>query len=308
MKVVNSFLCLCTGLLLLLTVAGCDFAGKPEQKKEENPVKTLQIQAANGDVGAMVKLGNLFLNGEEEIEINYAEALKWFELASAKGSAEAMAYCGFIYEHGGHGVEKDGQKALSFYQASARKGDRTGQFLYGLCFLRSGNLSAATQWIGKAAEQGLVTAQLEMASLCIENSSSAESEAAIKWYKRAADQECATAMNNLAYLWAEQGKELDKALIWAGKAVNLEPDNASFIDTLGWVLFRKGRYSEAFGRLAEAEKLEPENAEILDHLGDVCLKLGKKEDSAQYWNRAIEQSENHELNSKIQQKLNLLKK
>lgn len=304
MKFVNSFLCLCTGLLLLLTATGCDFSGKQEPREKENPVKALQIQSLNGDTAAMVKLGKIFLSEDEDVEINYAEALKWFELASAKGSAEAMAYSGFIYEHGGYGVEKDEQKALSFYKVSAAKGDRTGQFLYGLRLLQNSNQAAAMQWIEKAAEQGLVAAQLEMANICAEN----KSETAIKWYKRAADQESATAMNNLAYIWAEQGKELDKALILAGKAVNLEPDNASFVDTLGWVLFRKGRYSEALGRLIEAEKLEPENTEILDHLGEVSLKLGKKEDSAQYWNRAIEQSGNQDFNSKIQQKLNLLKK
>jgi len=295
---------LCFGAGLLLFSAGCDFSGKPEKKQEENPVKALQAKAANGDVVAMVRLGRIFLKGDEGVEINYAEALKWLEPASAKGSAEAMAYCGLIYQNGGFGVEKDAPKAMPYYKTSAEKGDKAGQYLYGQLLLQSGDLPAAMLWIEKAAEQGLLPAQLEIGTI----TSVAAPEIAIKWYKRAADQDCATAMNNLAYIWAEQGKELDKALIMAGKAVNMEPDNGCFVDTLGWVLFKKGRYDEALGRLTEAAKIDPENKEILDHLGDTCLKLGKKADSAQYWTRAIEQSEDQEFKSKVQQKISLLKK
>ncbi|MHB9138875.1 MAG: tetratricopeptide repeat protein [Victivallaceae bacterium] len=297
-------LLLCFGAGLLLFGAGCDFSGKPKQKQEENPVKTLQAKAVNGDVAAMVRLGRIFLNEDEGVEVNYAEALKWFDLASAKGSAEAMACCGLIYQNGGYGVEKDEPRALLHYKTSAEKGDKMGQYLYGQCLLKNGDLPEAKSWIEKAAEQGLIPAQLEMADIAF----IAEPEVAVKWYKRAADQDCATAMNNLAYIWAEQGKELDKALILAGKAVNMEPDNGCFSDTLGWVLFKKGRYDEALGRLTAAAKIDPENEEILDHLGEACFKLGKKTDSAQYWTRAIEQSEDQEFKHKIQNKLNSLKK
>jgi hypothetical protein len=53
-------------------------------------------------------LGNVeawrtFLNGED-IEINYAETIKWFEMASVKGSARAKSYWRIILVSGGHGV------------------------------------------------------------------------------------------------------------------------------------------------------------------------------------------------------------
>jgi TPR repeat protein len=205
-------------------------------------------------------------------------------------------------------VEKDEPKALSYYKASAEKGDRLGQFLYGQSLLADGNRVAATMWLEKSAEQGLLTAQLALGDLYYEQNSGADSANAVKWYKRAADQECAAAMNNLAYLWAEQGKELDKALVWAGKAVSMEPENGAFADTLGWVMFKQGRYNEALGRLTEAAKLNSENVSILDHLGEAYLKLGKKTEAAQYWKQALEQSGDGEFNEKIQQKLNALNK
>ena len=298
----TAFLCCCAALLLV--VAGCDSSGKPQPKGEGDTIKVLQEKASGGDTAAMIKLGRIFLTGNEDIEINYAEALRWFESASAKGSGEAMAHCGLIYYCGGNGVEMDQPKGLSYYKASAEKGDSLGQFLYGNILLDGGNLPAALAWLEKSAGQGLLKAQLELGDFYYNT----DSASAVKWYKRAADQECPAAMNNLAYLWAEQGTELDKALVWAGKAVSMEPDQATFIDTLGWTLFKKGRYAEALGRLTEAGKLNPENADILDHLGETCLKLGKKTEAAEYWKRAIEQSADQEFKDKIQQKLNSLPK
>ncbi|MEI8245400.1 MAG: tetratricopeptide repeat protein [Lentisphaerota bacterium] len=298
----TAFLCCCAALLL--AAAGCGDAGKPQPEDKGDSILSLQEKATGGDTAAMIKLGRVFLTGNEDVEINYAEALKWFEAASAKGSGEAMAHCGLIYNCGGNGVEMDQPKALSCYKASAEKGDSLGQFLYGNILLDGGNLPAALTWLEKSAGQGLLKAQLELGDFYSNN----DSASAVKWYKRAADQESPAAMNNLAYLWAEQGAELDKALVWAGKAVSMEPDQATFIDTLGWVLFKKGRYAEAFGRLTEAEKFNPENADILDHLGETCLKLGKKTEADEYWKRAIEQSADQEFKDKIQQKLNSLKK
>jgi TPR repeat protein len=300
-------LCFCA-VLLLFAAAGCDSSGKPQPKDSDNSITALQEKAAGGDIAAMVALGRMFLDDNKDVEINYAEALKWFEAASAKGSAEAAAYCGYICHYGGYGVEKDKQKALSYYKMSAEKGDQRGQFFYGQRLMDDGNQTAAEAWLEKSAEQGMLAAQLTLGDLYYAQNTAAGAAKAVKWYKRAADQECPGAMNNLAYLWAEQGKELDKALILAGKAVSMDPDNGAFIDTLGWIMFKKGRYNEALGRLTEAERLNSEDAGILDHLGETCLKLGKKAEAAQYWSRALEQSADQEFKEKIQQKLNSLKK
>ena len=52
----------------------------------------------------------------------------------------------------------------------------------------------------------------------------------------------AGAMNDLGYLWADQDKNLQRARRMIRKAVDAEPDNAAYRDSLGWVLFRLGRY------------------------------------------------------------------
>ncbi len=82
-------------------------------------------------------------------------------------------------------------------------------------------------------------------------------------------------LNNYAYLLSELDRDIEKALAMATKAVKLEPSNASYIDTLGWVYFRLGKLDEAHRYLQKALQLSPDVAEILVHLGKVYLEQGK---------------------------------
>ncbi len=97
-----------------------------------------------------------------------------------------------------------------------------------------------------------------------------------------------SAHNDLGYLWADQGKHLHRALRMAQYAVNEEPDNHAYRDTLGWVLYRLGRYEEALPHLEHAASEESPDGVILDHLADLYLALGQKEKAVTYWKRALE--------------------
>jgi tetratricopeptide (TPR) repeat protein len=81
-------------------------------------------------------------------------------------------------------------------------------------------------------------------------------------------------MNNLAYVLAVQGKELSHAKELVMKVVAAEPENAGYLDTLGWVLFRMGEYEKAKEVLEKAVGLDPRQTEILDHLAKVYEQLG----------------------------------
>jgi tetratricopeptide (TPR) repeat protein len=81
----------------------------------------------------------------------------------------------------------------------------------------------------------------------------------------------ASALNYLAYSLAEMGKRIPEALQFAKKAVELEPKNGFYMDTLGWVYFKSGKLSEADLYLERALKLETEEPVILEHLGEVSL-------------------------------------
>jgi tetratricopeptide (TPR) repeat protein len=95
-------------------------------------------------------------------------------------------------------------------------------------------------------------------------------------------------LNNYAYYLSLRGNELEKAGKMAQKAVKLEPENPSFQDTYGWVLFMQGNYNEANVWIEKAvrnSKEEP-SAELLEHYGDVLYKLGNQSGALEYWMKA----------------------
>lgn len=97
------------------------------------------------------------------------------------------------------------------------------------------------------------------------------------------------ACNYLAYMWADRGENLAEAEQLIRRALELDPSNGAYLDTLGWVYFRQGRYEESLTELLRASELmqEPDPV-ILDHIGDVYGKLGKTADAVLYWNKAIQ--------------------
>ncbi|KAK3582576.1 hypothetical protein CHS0354_024130 [Potamilus streckersoni] len=108
-------------------------------------------------------------------------------------------------------------------------------------------------------------------------------------YKKALsfDPEHATVLNNLAYLWSEQNVNLTQALELVEKALEKEPNNASFLDTKGWILFKQEKYNEAKIFIEKSLEHDSKNATVYEHLGDVLLKLGNKDAAIEIWNKTI---------------------
>jgi len=92
--------------------------------------------------------------------------------------------------------------------------------------------------------------------------------------------------NDLGYLYADQGKKLEQAEAMIRKAVSEEPENTSYIDSLGWVLFKRGKLEEAAEELLKAAKDPNADATIHDHLGDVYFKLKDLSKAKASWQAA----------------------
>jgi tetratricopeptide (TPR) repeat protein len=107
-------------------------------------------------------------------------------------------------------------------------------------------------------------------------------------------------MNNLAYSWAEQNIELEKALALSLKTIEAEPQNASFLDTLGWIYYRLQRYPEALATLQKAIAIDPENPIILDHLAETYIQNNNIPQAIKLWKQALA---THEQPEQIKKKI-----
>ena len=98
--------------------------------------------------------------------------------------------------------------------------------------------------------------------------------------------------NDLGYLWADQGKNLERAEKMIRKAVAAEPENGAYLDSLGWVLFKLGKFEEALGPIEKAVKKNTGGDNTLwDHLGDVQFKLKQVDKAVESWQKALKSTE-----------------
>ncbi|MBI5059086.1 tetratricopeptide repeat protein [candidate division KSB1 bacterium] len=108
-------------------------------------------------------------------------------------------------------------------------------------------------------------------------------------YRRAIElsDSAAVYLNNLAYTFAARFMRLDEARVLAAEALRRDPDNASYMDTMGWIEFGQGHHDEALRWLKDAAKRTPGSAEVLEHLGDVYAKRGQESKARDYYGRAL---------------------
>ncbi|MFO0478677.1 MAG: tetratricopeptide repeat protein [Bacteroidota bacterium] len=93
-------------------------------------------------------------------------------------------------------------------------------------------------------------------------------------------------LNNYAYYLSERKINLDKAEKYSRRSNELSPNNRSYIDTYGWILYQLGKYNEAEVWLSRAVKLGNKDTVILEHFGDLLFKLNRTQEAISYWQEA----------------------
>ncbi len=94
-------------------------------------------------------------------------------------------------------------------------------------------------------------------------------------------------LNYLGYSLVEKQIKLDEALNMIERAVAAQPDSGYIVDSLGWVLYRLGRYDEAVDHMERAAELMPIDPVVNDHLGDVYWAVGRTLEAEFQWKRAL---------------------
>jgi len=103
----------------------------------------------------------------------------------------------------------------------------------------------------------------------------------------ASDPEHASALNYLGYMLADQNTKLEEALGYIKRAVDLDPVNGAYLDSIGWAYFRLGKYELAEENLLKASQKINTDPTVHDHLGDLYQKTGRLKLAAIHWERAL---------------------
>jgi tetratricopeptide (TPR) repeat protein len=116
----------------------------------------------------------------------------------------------------------------------------------------------------------------------------------------------AGALNYLGYMLADRGIRLNEALDYVKQALEIDPENGAYLDSLGWAYFKMNDLEKAEIYLLKAEQREREDPVINEHLGDLYFKTGDYEKARDFWMQSIRISTEDEEIQKVRQKLDRL--
>ena len=255
------------------------------------------LDAEEVDLDPVLRREVLFLRADSYVEVDNAEGA----LASLAAEAELF----------GQGSDLDKQRLLLKRAEILEELDRDGEaqaLLDGLA--AQGEAQPALLLVQYYQRDSRFEAMVPVLELALEGEGEAEDSLALvdlhfslgmayerlgRWndatteFQRvlAVDPEDGRTLNYLGYMWADQGESLEEAVELIERALDLEPDNGAYIDSLGWALFKMGRYAEARELLEKAAKLMSEDATILEHLGDVYVALDIPQKAKELYTRAL---------------------
>tara|TARA_R110002124_G_scaffold282524_1_gene457718 strand:+ start:7311 stop:8999 length:1689 start_codon:yes stop_codon:yes gene_type:complete len=168
------------------------------------------------------------------------------------------------------------------------------QFFIGSAYMLTNKNEEAVTWLERASRapgrkpfKSVVYSTLGDAQSNLGNSEEADRayELALRY-----DSENHNAMNNYAYNLSLREEKLERAKELALKAMELEPENAAYLDTMGWIFYKLGEYEKARRFIKASIDLDSTVAsgEVLEHLGDVYEKLGNLSEAKKMWKQALE--------------------
>lgn len=166
------------------------------------------------------------------------------------------------------------------------------QFFVGTAFLIEENYTNAIIWFEKASNaparrpfKSSILSSLGDAYSAINNYEEADAsyELALRY-----DPENHLAMNNYAYNLSVRGIQLERAKELALAAIEVEPENSAYLDTVGWVYFKLEDYDRARRYIKASIDIGEASAEVLEHMGDVYEKLGNIEEAKKWWKQALD--------------------
>ncbi len=269
---------------------------------KKTPLELMERLVAEGDTSAWAaeRLGRLYFHNEE-----HEKALKTLEDLKSRGALSDNGYyvLGFVYSR----LERLAEAQESLFRVKEARSD------YIPIYLALSRVYYAMKEYDKALQvlnEGLEKASPEdteirrelmfaMANVYHEQGDDENTEA---WLKKVLGigPDFAPALNYLGYFYAERESNLEEAHRLISRALEHEPDNGHYHDSMGWVLFKMGRVEEALNYIKTALENLGEHPEVFEHMGDIYISLGERELARQAWSKSLEiNSENKNLLEKL---------
>lgn len=166
------------------------------------------------------------------------------------------------------------------------------QYFIGTAYMLKQSSQSAVVWLEQAARaparrpfKSIIYGTLGDAQADLENYDEADRvyELALRY-----DPENHNAMNNYAYNLSVREVNLERAKELALRAIELDAENAAYLDTVGWVYFKLGDYDRARRFIKASIDTGAASAEVLEHLGDVYEQLGDLDEAKKWWKQALE--------------------
>jgi len=163
------------------------------------------------------------------------------------------------------------------------------QYLLGLSYHQIENYELGSIFLDRAREI-VPTSRNVLHLLAIANDNLNKWEISDGIYRQLiqTDSTDAQALNNYAYSMVERGINLEISKEYARKAVEIAPDQAAYLDTYGWILYKLNKPKDALKYIQKSLDIDGSNVEILEHLGDVYLKLKKFDKARETYKKALQ--------------------
>jgi tetratricopeptide (TPR) repeat protein len=250
-------------------------------------------------------LGDLSLKTKD-----VAGARAYFDKAIALNPSDYRSYLALFFAQSekftkeGARIKMSARDAADLLAHAADKapgGDVDAQFSIGMAYSSIDSLETAREHIARAAElepeRQDILFNLASTNEKLQKYDDAE-KTLIDLYRLAPDDPAVC--NFYGYLLAVKAKDLDRAETLVKHALEKEPDNAYYIDSLGWVYYQRGDYANAVTQLERAVKIVKEDPTMLEHLGDAYSGLSRYKEALAVYQHSSRLQSNPELREKIQ--------
>lgn len=271
---------------------------KKESKKQISKLSQSLTEAHPDDARAYVVSGDLLLQNKDQLEAlkQYRKAIQmeksdfnlWYKLLALESDVSQL-----------DSMVKHAEEALEVYPNQA-----VLWYMHGNAYLQSEKYEDAIASLehGKRLTVGNNALLLQFHALLADSyNETKEFSKSDEAFEQALklDSNNIHVLNNYSYFLSLRNEKLNKALSMSEKLVSLSPDNAAYLDTYAWVLYKLNRFEEARIFLGKALK-STQDGTIIEHYGDVLYKLGSIDKAVSEWQKAYKLGQTSEL---IQKKI-----